>query len=118
MDTLIISNENNILHIFNDGNEADYSFYDCKGHLIDGGVLVIETENATDDVILKEILNRHKKSLLFSTPYHILKGDKAENLLELIEFEESRNIQSKVPMYVSSLKEDSNKSNDEIEREK
>lgn len=39
MDTLIISNESNILHVSNKGYTVDYTFYDYKGHSIDGGIL-------------------------------------------------------------------------------
>lgn len=119
MDTLIISNENNILHIFNEGNSVDYSFYNCKGHLIDGGVLENENEQITNDLILKEVLDIHQEQIVFSSPYIILNGDRAENLLELIEMEDLKNNQLKVKKYLSSLKEDnSNKINDEIEKER
>ena len=39
MDELIISAENNILHICNEGYSVDYTFYNSKGHELDGGII-------------------------------------------------------------------------------
>ena len=55
MDTLIISNESNILHVSNKGYTVDYTFYDCKGHSIDGGILESEKEKFNTQEVKNEI---------------------------------------------------------------
>ena len=56
MDTLIISNESNILHVSNKGYTVDYTFYDCKGHSIDGGILESEKEKFNTQEVKNEII--------------------------------------------------------------
>lgn len=107
MDTLIISNESNILHISNKGYTVDYTFYDCKGHSIDGGILESEKEKFNTQEVKNEIIKMFEDTIVFSQPYMILEGDRADSLLELIEMEDYKYTQSKVNNFLSSVKEDS-----------
>ena len=95
MDTLIISNENNILHIFNDGYSCDYTLYNSKGHSMDGGVLEFE-ENVLPNVLTEKIIKIIKDKFLFNSPFTCLTGDKAQNLLELIEIEDYKNLRNQI----------------------
>lgn len=113
MDILIISNENNILHICNKGYRVDYTFYNCKGHSLDGGNLENNQEKFDTNEVKDEIINMFKYSINFSEPYMFLEGEKADGLLELIEMEDYKNTQLKVNNYLSSIK---NNSYIEVER--
>ena len=104
MDTLIISREDNILHIFNKGYIIDYTFYDCKGHNLDGGVLESSNEKFNTNKIKDEIISMFKETIKFTEPYMILEGEKADNLLELIEMEDYKNTQLKVNSSLSPIK--------------
>lgn len=104
MDTLIISNESNILHISNKGYAVDYTFYDCKGHSIDGGILESEKEKFNTQEVINEIIKMFEDTIVFSQPYMILEGDRADSLLELIEMEDYKNTQLKVNDILSSVK--------------
>ena len=95
MDTLIISNENNILHIFNDGDKCNYTIYNSKGHNMDGGVLELDEEISSKESI-DEIIKIVQDRFLFNTPYTRLSGEKAQNLLELIEMEDYKNLQHQI----------------------
>ena len=95
MDTLIISNENNILHIFNDGDKYDYTIYNSKGHNMDGGVLDFD-EKVSNKESTDEIIKMIQDRFLFNAPYTCLSGDKAQNLLELIEMEDYKNLQHQI----------------------
>lgn len=107
MDTLIISKENNILHIFNKGYTVDYTFYDCKGHSLDGGILESEKEKFNTHIVKNNIIEMFKDRIDFSEPYMYLEGDRADNLLELIEMEDYKNTQLKVNDFLSSIKNNS-----------
>lgn len=107
MDTLIISQENNILHIFNRGYTVDYTFYNSKGHSLDGGILESSKEKFDTQEVKNEIINMFKDSINFTEPYMFLEGEKAEGLLELIEMEDYKNAQLKVNNYLSSIKNSS-----------
>ena len=113
MDMLIISNENNILHIFNKGYSVDYTFYNCKGHSLDGGILESSKEKFNINDVKNEIINMFKDSIDFTEPYMFLEGERANGLLELIEMEDYKNTQLKVDSYLSSIK---NNSYIEVER--
>ena len=113
MDMLIISNENNILHIFNKGYSVDYTFYNCKGHSLDGGILESSKEKFNINDVKNEIINMFKDSIDFTEPYMFLEGEMADGLLELIEMEDYKNTQLKVDSYLSSIK---NNSYIEVER--
>jgi len=113
MDMLIISNENNILHIFNKGYSVDYTFYNCKGHSLDGGILESSKEKFNINDVKNEIINMFKDSIDFTEPYMFLEGERADGLLELIEMEDYKNTQLKVDSYLSSIK---NNSYIEVER--
>lgn len=113
MDMLIISNENNILHIFNKGYSVDYTFYNCKGHSLDGGILESSKEKFNINDVKNEIINMFKDSIDFTEPYMFLEGERADGLLELIEMEDYKNTQIKVDSYLSSIK---NNSYIEVER--
>lgn len=107
MDTLIISQENNILHIFNKGYTVDYTFYNSKGHSLDGGILESSKDKFDTQEVKKEIIDMFKDTIIFSEPYMYLEGEQAEGLLELIEMEDYKNTQSKVNNFLSSIKNDS-----------
>lgn len=113
MDMLIISNENNILHIFNKGYSVDYTFYNCKGHSLDGGILESSKGKFNINDVKNEIINMFKDSIDFTEPYMFLEGERADGLLELIEMEDYKNTQLKVDSYLSSIK---NNSYIEVER--
>ena len=113
MDMLIISNENNILHIFNKGYSVDYTFYNCKVHSLDGGILESSKEKFNIKDLKNEIINMFKDSIDFTEPYMFLEGERADGLLELIEMEDYKNTQLKVDSYLSSIK---NNSYIEVER--
>ena len=102
MDTLIISEERNILHIFNKGYTVDYTFYDSKGHSIDGGVLESNKEKFNNDLVIKEIISMFQDTIKFSSPYLYLEGEKAEGLLDLIEMEDSKNNQKNIYEYINN----------------
>jgi len=108
MDTLIISNENNILHICNRGYSVDYTFYNSKGHNLDGGILESSKEKFNTEEVKDEIINSFKDSINFSEPYMFLEGEKADGLLDLIEMEDYKNTQLRVNNYLSSFKNNSN----------
>lgn len=105
MDTLIISNENNILHVFNKGYSVDYTIYDSKGHSLDGGVLESNKEKFETDFAIKEVISIVKENFEFNTPYMYLQGERAETLLEMIQEEDYENIKKKINELHSS-KED------------
>lgn len=105
MDTLVISNENNILHICNQGYTVDYTIYNSKGHNMDGGILESSSCKFDADFAIKEVISIVKDTFAFSTPYTFLNGHRAENLLELIEMEDYKNTQKKVDNYLSSIKD-------------
>lgn len=104
MDTLVISNENNILHIFNKGYTVDYTLYNSKGHNMDGGVLESSNGKFDTNLAINEIIEILKDTYIFSSPYIYLSGHRAENLLELIEMEDYKNMQKKVEQ-LSSIKD-------------
>lgn len=108
MDTLFISQENNILHIFNKGYTVDYTFYNSKGHSLDGGILESSKDKFDTQEVKKEIINMFKDTINFSEPYMCLEGEQADGLLELIEMEDYKNTQLKVNNFLSSIKNNSN----------
>ena len=93
MDEIIISKENNILHLNIQDDMIDFTIYDNKGHNLDGGQLDIDesVEQTTN-----EILSLIREKFEFSESFLRLTGDKANNLLELIEMEDYKNMCSKV----------------------
>lgn len=107
MDTLVISDESNILHICNKGYTVDYTIYNCKGHSLDGGVLESSKGKFDNKAIIKEIIEIVKDGFDFSEPFTYLNNSQAEGLLELIEMEDYKNTQSKVDNYISTIKNDS-----------
>lgn len=108
MDTLIISEERNILHVFNKGYTVDYTFYDSKGHSIDGGVLESSKEKFNTDLVIKEIISMFQDTIKFSKPYLYLEGEKADGLLDLIEMEDSKNNQKNINDYINSAEQKDN----------
>ena len=115
MDELIISSENNILHIYNEGYTVDLTFYNSKGHNIDGGILESSHNKFDNDKVINEIISMFKDNIKFSEPFLRLTGEKANNLLELIEMEDYKNTQEKVNKYVSSIKDKSDIVDHEME---
>lgn len=115
MDEIIISNENSILHICNHGYTVDYTIYNNKGHSLDGGVLESSKEKFENNKVINEIVMIIREQFKFSEPFIRLSGDKATNLLELIEMEDYKNTQSKVKKYVSSIKDNFDIINNEVE---
>ena len=118
MDIMIISSENNILHICNNEYTADYTIYDCKGHLLDGGDLESNKGRFKNDLLIETVTNIIKETFSFSHPYIYLTGDKAESLLYLVQEEEYRHTQNKVQDYLASNPKNTNFINSEMELEK
>ena len=102
-----------ILHLCNKGYVVDYTFYNCKGHSLDGGMLESSKEKFNTNDVKEEIINMFKDSIDFTEPYMLLEGERADGLLELIEMEDYKNTQLKVNDYLSSIK---NNSYIEVER--
>lgn len=96
MDVIIISKENNLLYISNEDRKIDYTVYNKKGHLIDGGVL--ENDEISYDIkkVFDEIVSSFKDTISFSEPYVYIDEEDANNLLELIEEEDYNNSQNKI----------------------
>ncbi len=117
MDTLIISSENNILHICNEGYKADYTIYNSKGHNMDGGVLESSHGSLQDNTLSNEIISIIKERFSFSNPYIYLKGEQCESLLELIEAEDYKHMQLKVSEFLSSIQDKADLINEEMEHE-
>lgn len=107
MDTLVISNENNILHISNNGYTVDYTIYNNKGHSLDGGVLESSSTKFNTQDAIKEIVKIIRDTFAFSEPFMYLDEEKSEGLLELIQMEDYKNTRAKVDNYLSSIKSDS-----------
>ena len=118
MDILIISAENNILHICNEGYKADYTIYNSKGHNLDGGVLESSKGRLNDNNISNEIMSIIKENFLFSKPYICLKDENCESLLELIEAEDYKHTQEKVAEFLTSIQDKADLLNEEMEHEK
>jgi len=104
MDTLIISKENNILHICNHGYSVDYTIYDSKGHSTDGGILESSSKVFDNNTVIKDIIGMIQEDYEFTEPYMYLYDKQTEGLLELIEFEDYKNTHSNVDDYLASLK--------------
>jgi len=107
MDTLVISNECNILHICNNGYTVDYTIYNSKGHSLDGGVLESSTDKFNTQDAIKEIVKMIRDTFAFSEPFMYLDNDKSEGLLELIQMEDYKNTKAKVDNYLATIKSDS-----------
>lgn len=107
MDTLIISKQNNILHICNYGYSVDYTIYDSKGHSLDGGILESSKTIFNNQSVIKEIINMVQERFDFTEPYMYLYGEQTEGLLELIELEDYKNTHTNVDNYLASLKSNS-----------
>ncbi len=115
MDEIIISSENHILHICNQGSTVDYTIYNNKGHSLDGGILESSKDEFENDKAINEIVMIIRERFKFSEPFIHLSGDKATSLLELIEMEDYKNTQAKVKTYVSSTKDTSDVIDNEME---
>lgn len=118
MDILIISSENNILHICNEGYKADYTIYNSKGHHMDGGILESSKGRLNDNSISNAIVSIIKDKFSFSNPYTCLKGENCESLLELIEAEDYKHTQEKVAEFLTSIQDKEDLLNEEMEHEK
>lgn len=118
MDEIIISKENHILHICNQGYKVDYTIYNNKGHSLDGGVLESNKNEFENKKAISEIVSIIREQFSFSEPFIHLSGDKATNLLELIEMEDYKNTQLKESKNKSSVKNDSNIIDNEMEMTK
>lgn len=105
MDTLIISNENNILHVCNQGYTVDYTIYNSKGHNMDGGVIESSKGKFDTQEVIKDIISSIQNTIAFNEPYTYLTGHRAENLLELIEMEDYKNLQERINNKNLSLKD-------------
>lgn len=118
MDILVISTENNILHIYNKGYSADYTIYNSKGHNMDGGLLESSHGILKNNKVIQEIVSIIKENFSFNSPYLYLQGNKAEPLLELIEEEDYKHMKSKVSDYLNSIQDKADMINNEMELEK
>lgn len=95
MDTIIISSERNILHVFIDEEHADYTLYDKHGHNLDGGVLDLES-NENTGIIVNEIMEMLKDRFSFSTPYILPSKEDTQEIIECVEEEDYQNMILKV----------------------
>ena len=96
MDTIVISKERNFLHVDYENNNINYSFYNNKGHLIDGGEMENKDNIFNNISIPTEIITSFKDTINFTEPFIYITGKDAENLLEMIEEEDYQNLQNKV----------------------
>ena len=117
MDAIIISNENNIFHITIEDDKVDYSFYDKKGYLLDGGVLEGYDNSKSNREIINEIISSFKEQISFTEPFVYLSKEHSEELLEYIEEENYNYIQEKVAK-ISKEKTEKFIDNDEMDIEK
>ena len=116
MDAIIVSKENTIFHICIEENKANYSFYDSKGHLLDGGVLEYDNQKNNRDII-NEIISSFKENIDFSEPFAYLSKESSNELLEYIEEENYNYIQEKIKS-LSDSKDNSIIENDEMNIDK
>lgn len=102
MNLIYISKEHNFLHISNDCEHIDYTFYDRNGRILDGGQYdeIVENksleESATDLIEAFDLID-------FSEPYIKLEGIQADNFIELIEEQDYKNMQNKVSNYLKDI---------------
>lgn len=118
MEQIIISNENNILHISNNEYTVSYTIYNNKGHSLDGGILESSNSKFDSDKVAAEIILMIQEQFDFSEPFIHLNGEMANNLLELIEMEDYKNSKRKVRNFLSSVKDKSDLLNNEMELSK
>lgn len=104
MNLIFISNENNFLHVSNDYDNINYTFYDSNGILLDGGQTIeIDESNKLEDIAQKLIEAFDLVS--FTEPYIKLEGIQADNFIELIEEQDYKNMQSRVSEYLKNIEE-------------
>ncbi|MBO5349024.1 MAG: hypothetical protein J6A89_04305 [Clostridia bacterium] len=114
MNLIVISSEYNFLHISNDTEHIDYSFYDCTGTLLDGGQLdSIDKKKELED--LSEELIDVFNLVNFTKPYIKLKGIQAENFIDIFEEMEQENMQDE---FMKNIKYFVNEKNKVIDIEK
>lgn len=95
MDILLISNNEQILHICNQEDKIDYTIYDNHCTLLDGGV--IDLENAiNNENAIRDVVDIIKNQFEFSEPYMYVPDETAEELLELIQEADYQNMQEKI----------------------
>lgn len=82
MDIILISKEDNKLHISTDGLYSDYTVYDKDGMEIDGGFLLGKVANNNINKLVSCVISMAKGITEFSSPYQTLKGERATELLE------------------------------------
>ncbi len=104
MDTIIISSEKNILHVFIDEEHVDYTLYNNHGHNLDGGVLDLESHENTGKIV-NEIIEILKDSFSFSEPYILPSKEDTQEIIERVEEEDYQNMISKVEELSSEKKE-------------
>jgi len=114
MDILVISKENNILHIFYEDKYVDYTLYDSKGHNVDGGEVDFLKPLSQNEVI--EEITKMVEDRNFNSPFFYLVGKETENILELIQREDERNTLINVNNYLNYCVDKTTKS--EVRKEK
>jgi len=102
MNLIILSKEHNFLHISNDCEHINYTFYDSKGRIFDGGQYDEIVENKTLEESAKELIEVFDL-IAFSEPYIKLEGRQADNFIELIEEQDYKNMQNKVSNYLKGI---------------
>lgn len=102
MNLIFISKEHNFLHISNDCEHIDYTFYDGKGRTLDGGQYDEIIENKTLEQSAKELIEAFDL-IEFSKPYIKLEGIQADNFIELIEEQDYKNMKNKVSNYLKDI---------------
>lgn len=85
MDIIIVSKENNKLHISTDGLYTDYTLYNKEGMEVDGGFLLGKTTDENINKLVSLVISMAKGITDFSSPYQTIEGEKATNLLEEIQ---------------------------------
>lgn len=95
MDIIIISSERNILHIFKDEDHVDYTLYNNAGISLDGGVLDVESDKNTNELV-KDIIDSLKGHYSFKEPYICPNKDDTQIVIESVEEEDYQNMIFKV----------------------
>lgn len=102
MNLIFISREQNFMHISNDCEHIDYTFYDNKGRILDGGRYDENNEGKTLEESAKGLIEVFDL-IEFSEPYIKLEGIQADNFIELIEEQDYQNMKNKVSNYLKNI---------------
>ena len=101
MNTIVISEENHILHIINYGLYAEFTLYNINGEYLHSGIMESVYENYELKDLVKLIIELIQEFVAFTEPYIFLYGSNAIPLLSLIKYENNK--QNHLKKYISSL---------------